>query len=105
MPDDPVLRQAVQAAASADDAAQRTGPPGCVVSEEELLRLSGEMLGRVTLTKQDNPMTSPGHSGGRQRSRSGPTSQAWNAIVHSAVGMATRGSMNPAAICSSSSKD
>jgi predicted ribosomally synthesized peptide with nif11-like leader len=55
MQDDPALRQAVQAAATADDVAQLAGKLGYEFSGDELLRLSGQKVGRVTVTKQDIP--------------------------------------------------
>jgi predicted ribosomally synthesized peptide with nif11-like leader len=53
--DDPALRQAVQAAATADDVAQLGAGLGFTFSGDELLRLSGKKVGRVTVTKQDLP--------------------------------------------------
>ena len=55
MQDDPGLRQAVQAAATADDVAQLAGTLGYEFSGDELLRLSVQKVGRVTVTKQDIP--------------------------------------------------
>ncbi len=55
MQDDPALRQAVQAAATADDVALFGGKLGYEFSGDELLRLSGQKVGRVTVTKQDIP--------------------------------------------------
>ena len=55
MQDDPGLRQDVQAAATADDVAQLAGTLGYEFSGDELLRLSGQKVGRVTVTKQDIP--------------------------------------------------
>lgn len=55
MQDDPALRQAVQAAATADDVAQLAGTLGFEFSGDELLRFSGQRVGRVTVTKQDIP--------------------------------------------------
>jgi predicted ribosomally synthesized peptide with nif11-like leader len=55
MQDDPGLRQAVQAVATADDVAQLAGTLGYTFSGDELLRLSGQKVGRVTVTKQDIP--------------------------------------------------
>jgi predicted ribosomally synthesized peptide with nif11-like leader len=55
MQDDPVLRQAVLAAATADDVALLAGTFGYEFSGDELLRLSGQKVGRVTVTKQDIP--------------------------------------------------
>jgi predicted ribosomally synthesized peptide with nif11-like leader len=53
--DDPSLCQAVQAAATADDVAQIAAGLGYEFSGDELLRLSGKKVGRVTVTKQDLP--------------------------------------------------
>ena len=53
--DDPALRQAVQAAATADDVALIGGGLGYEFSGDELLMLSGQKVGRVTVTKQDIP--------------------------------------------------
>lgn len=53
--DDQSLRQAVQAAATADDVAQIGAGLGFEFSGNELLRLSGQKVGRVTVTKQDLP--------------------------------------------------
>lgn len=53
--DDQSLRQAVQAAATADDVAQIGASLGFEFSGNELLRLSGQKVGRVTVTKQDLP--------------------------------------------------
>jgi hypothetical protein len=53
MQDDSSLRQAVQAAAIADDVAQLAAMLGYEFSGDELLRLSGLKVGRVTVTKQD----------------------------------------------------
>ena len=53
--DDLSLRQAVQAAATADDVAQIGAGLGFEFSGDELLRLSGKKVGRVTVTKQDLP--------------------------------------------------
>jgi predicted ribosomally synthesized peptide with nif11-like leader len=55
MQNDPALRQAVQAAATADDVAQLAGGLGFEFSGDELLRFSGQKVGRVTVTKQDIP--------------------------------------------------
>jgi bacteriocin propeptide, TIGR03798 family len=49
------LRQAVLAAATADDVAQIGASLGYEFSGDELLRLSGQKVGRVTVTKQDIP--------------------------------------------------
>ena len=53
--DDQSLRQAVQAAATADDVAQIGAGLGFEFSGDELLRLSGKKVGRVTVIKQDLP--------------------------------------------------
>jgi hypothetical protein len=45
----------VQAAATTDDLAQLAGTPGYEFSSDELLLLSGQKVGRVTVTKQDIP--------------------------------------------------
>lgn len=55
MQDDPALRQEVLGAATADDVAQLAGRLGYVFSGDELLRLSGQKVGRVRVTKQDIP--------------------------------------------------
>lgn len=53
--EDPSLRQSVQAAATADDVAVLAARLGFEFSGDELLRLSGQKVGRVTVTKQDIP--------------------------------------------------
>ena len=53
--EDPALRQLVQAAATADDVAVLAARLGYQFSGDELLRLSGQKVGRVTVTKQDIP--------------------------------------------------
>ena len=53
--DDLSLRQAVQAAATADDVARIGAGLGFEFSGDELLRLSGKKVGRVTVIKQDLP--------------------------------------------------
>lgn len=53
--DDAALRQAVHAAATADDVAQIGAGLGFEFSGDELLRISGQKVGRVTVTKQDIP--------------------------------------------------
>jgi predicted ribosomally synthesized peptide with nif11-like leader len=55
MQDDPSLRQAVLAAATADDVAQIAAGLGFEFSGDELLRASGQRFGRVTVSKQDIP--------------------------------------------------
>jgi predicted ribosomally synthesized peptide with nif11-like leader len=49
------LRQAVLAAATADDVAQIGASLGYEFSGDELLRFSGKKVGRVTVTKNDIP--------------------------------------------------
>jgi predicted ribosomally synthesized peptide with nif11-like leader len=53
--DDPALRQAIRAAATADDVAQIGAGLGYSFSGDELLRLSGQRVGRVTVRKNDLP--------------------------------------------------
>ncbi len=53
--DDQSLRQAVQSAATADDVAKIGAGLGFEFSGDELLRLSGKKVGRVTVIKQDLP--------------------------------------------------
>jgi predicted ribosomally synthesized peptide with nif11-like leader len=53
--DDQSLRQAVQAAATADNVAKIGAGLGFEFSGDELLRLSGKKVGRVTVIKQDLP--------------------------------------------------
>lgn len=53
--DDPALRQQVMAASTADDVAQIAAPLGYQFSGDEVLRVSGQKIGRVTITKQDIP--------------------------------------------------
>ncbi|MCP9889593.1 Nif11-like leader peptide family natural product precursor [Cyanobium sp. Aljojuca 7D2] len=53
--DDAALREAVKAAATADDVAQIGAGLGYEFSGDELLRISGQKVGRVTVTKQDIP--------------------------------------------------
>ena len=55
MQDDAALRQQVLAAATADDVALIGQRLGYVFSGDELLRFSGQKVGRVTVTKQDIP--------------------------------------------------
>ena len=50
-----LVREAVLAAATADDVAQIGASLGYEFSGDELLRLSGKKVGRVTVTKQDIP--------------------------------------------------
>ena len=53
--DDMALREAIEAAATADDVAQIGASLGHEFSGDELLRISGQKVGRVTVTKQDLP--------------------------------------------------
>jgi len=53
--DDPALRQAISSAATADDVAQIGAGLGYSFSGDELLRLSGKRVGRVTVHKNDLP--------------------------------------------------
>jgi len=55
MQEDRALRQSVLAAATADDVAKIGAKGGFSFSGDELLRLSGQKVGRVTITKQDIP--------------------------------------------------
>jgi predicted ribosomally synthesized peptide with nif11-like leader len=55
MQNEPALRQAVLAAATADDVAQLAAGVGYTFSGDELLRFSGQKVGRVTVSKQDLP--------------------------------------------------
>lgn len=55
MQDEPSLRQSVLAAATADDVAKLAAALGYEFSGDELLRFSGQRVGRVTVTKQDIP--------------------------------------------------
>ncbi|MFZ9228904.1 MAG: Nif11-like leader peptide family natural product precursor [Prochlorococcaceae cyanobacterium] len=55
MQNDAGLRSEVLAAATADDVAQIGARLGFEFSGDELLRLSGQKVGRVTVTKQDIP--------------------------------------------------
>ena len=49
------LRQAVMAAATADDVAQIAAELGYQFSGDELLRISGKKVGRITVRKQEIP--------------------------------------------------
>ena len=55
MQGDDALRQQVLAAATADDVAQIAAGVGYSFSGDELLRFSGQKVGRVTVSKQDLP--------------------------------------------------
>ncbi|MGB5241672.1 MAG: Nif11-like leader peptide family natural product precursor [Prochlorococcaceae cyanobacterium] len=53
--DDGELRSQVLGASTADDVARIAASLGFDVSGDELLRASGQRIGRVTITKQDMP--------------------------------------------------
>jgi predicted ribosomally synthesized peptide with nif11-like leader len=53
--DDDTLRRQVLAASTADDVARIATGLGFAVSGDELLRASGQRIGRVRITKQDMP--------------------------------------------------
>jgi predicted ribosomally synthesized peptide with nif11-like leader len=53
--DDAALRLQVTSASTADDVAQIAAGLGYEFSGDELLRASGQKIGRVTITKQDVP--------------------------------------------------
>ena len=53
--DDEVLKQSVLAASTADDVAKIAGGLGYSFSGDELLRFSGNRVGRVTVSKQETP--------------------------------------------------
>ncbi len=53
--DDDTLRRQVLAASTADDVARIAMGLGFAVSGDELLRASGQKIGRVRITKQDMP--------------------------------------------------
>lgn len=55
MQGDDALRRQVLAAATADDVAQIGAALGYEFSGDELLRLSGQKVGKVTVRKQDIP--------------------------------------------------
>ena len=55
MQDNGPLRQSVLAAATADDVALIAAAQGYEFSGDELLRFSGQKVGRVTVTKHDIP--------------------------------------------------
>lgn len=55
MQDDEALKQTVLAASTADDVAKIAAGLGYEFSGDELLRLSGKKVGRVTVSKQDTP--------------------------------------------------
>ncbi len=53
--DDGELRRQVLSASTADDVARIAASLGFDVSGDEVLRSSGQRIGRVTITKQDMP--------------------------------------------------
>ncbi|MCT0248454.1 Nif11-like leader peptide family natural product precursor [Synechococcus sp. CS-205] len=53
--DDAELRRQVLSASTADDVARIAASLGFDVSGDEVLRSSGQRIGRVTITKQDMP--------------------------------------------------
>jgi predicted ribosomally synthesized peptide with nif11-like leader len=55
MQDDQALREQVMAAATADDVAVLAAGLGYEFSGDELLRISGQKVGRVTVTKNEIP--------------------------------------------------
>ena len=55
MQSEPALRDEVQASSTADDVAQIALKLGFEFSGDELLRMSGKKVGRVTVKKSDLP--------------------------------------------------
>ncbi|WP_115018764.1 Nif11-like leader peptide family natural product precursor [Synechococcus sp. UW140] len=55
MQDDPALKQTVLASSTADDVAKIAAARGYEFSGDELLRFSGQKVGRVTVSKQETP--------------------------------------------------
>ena len=55
MQDDEALKQTVLLASTADDVAKIAAGLGYEFSGDELLRLSGKKVGRVTVSKQNTP--------------------------------------------------
>ncbi|MGC6482204.1 MAG: Nif11-like leader peptide family natural product precursor [Synechococcus sp.] len=55
MQNDDVLKRTVLAASTADDVAKIAAGRGYTFSGDELLRFSGQTVGRVTVSKQDTP--------------------------------------------------
>ena len=53
--DDEALKQSVLAASTADDVAKIAGGLGYSFGGDELLRFSGNKVGRVTVSKQETP--------------------------------------------------
>ena len=55
MQDDASIKQTVLAASTADDVAKIAAGLGYEFSGDELLRFSGQKVGRVTVSKQEHP--------------------------------------------------
>ena len=55
MQDDPDRKQTVLASSTADDVAKIAAALGYEFSGDELLRFSGQKVGRVTVSKQETP--------------------------------------------------
>jgi|TARA_B100001121_G_scaffold159848_1_gene139563 predicted ribosomally synthesized peptide with nif11-like leader len=55
MQNDPGLKEAVLAASTADDVARIAAGLGYEFAGDELLRFSGQKVGRVTVSKQQTP--------------------------------------------------
>ena len=55
MQDDAQIKQTVLAASTADDVAKIAAGLGYEFSGDELLRFSGQKVGRVTVSKQEHP--------------------------------------------------
>ena len=53
--DDEAVKQSVLAASTADDVAKIASGMGYCFSGDELLRFSGNKVGRVTVSKQETP--------------------------------------------------
>ena len=53
--DDESVKQSVLAASTADDVAKIASGMGYIFSGDELLRFSGNKVGRVTVSKQETP--------------------------------------------------
>ena len=53
--DDEAVKQSVLAASTADDVAKIASGMGYYFSGDELLRFSGNKVGRVTVSKQETP--------------------------------------------------
>ena len=55
MQNDPALKEVVLAASTADDVARIAAGLGYEFAGDELLRFSGQKVGRVTVSKQQTP--------------------------------------------------